>query len=44
MFEKGEQQSFMRKENNKHVRERGTTSISERGEQQSCLRENSNRV
>jgi hypothetical protein len=39
MSEKGEQQSFLREENNNHVRERRTTNISERGEQQACLRE-----
>ena len=44
MYERGEQQSCLREENNNHVRERRTTIISER-EQQSCLREeNSNRV
>jgi hypothetical protein len=38
MSERGEQKSFLREENNNHVRER-TTIMSERGEQQSFLRE-----
>jgi hypothetical protein len=42
MSERGEQQSFLREENNNHVRERRTTIVSERGEQQSCLREENN--
>jgi hypothetical protein len=39
MSERGEQQSFLKEENNNHVRERRTTIVSERREQQSCLRE-----